>query len=65
MWCGADAALFAFVTNPATANALHVRAGQNTFNYNIEKLDLRPLYVQRPLATPHPTLRLYHGTWDE
>merc|ERR1711871_791873 len=47
MWCGAEQASSVWQSLPAVQQALHVNgtgAGQHAFDYDIERLDLRPLY---------------------
>lgn len=64
MWCGADAAASAWKAAPSVIAALHVVGGEHNFDYNIQRLDLRPLYRDFALARPGLNFLVYNGQSD-
>eukprot|EP00937_MAST-01D_sp_MAST-1D-sp2_P002642 g2642.t1 len=65
MWCGASAASHAALASAAMQQALHVAAGagRHPFDYEIQRLDLRPLY-RRLASDAALNLVIYNGLSD-
>lgn len=63
MWCGAEAALNTWMALPEVATALHVVAGPHAFEYNIQVMDLAPLYTSLS-QRKDLTFVIYNGQAD-
>jgi hypothetical protein len=63
MWCGAEAALHAWMARPDVASAMHVVAAPHAFGYNIQVMDLSPLYTSLSQRTDLNFV-IYNGQAD-